>query len=65
MERSGVRFETFAHKGYKIAAQFFLVLLANFALLAGFFGIAATMRIAQEILCFLYAGFFYYPLSYN
>ena len=31
---------------------------ANFALLAGFFGIGATIRINQEMLCVPYAGFF-------
>ena len=31
---------------------------ANFALLAGFFGIGATIRIGGEMLCFPYAGFF-------
>ena len=31
---------------------------ANFALLAGFFGIGATIRIGQEMLCLQYAGFF-------
>ena len=35
MERSGIRFEHFAHKRCKIAAIFFF--LTNFALLAGFF----------------------------
>ena len=50
---------TFADKGCKIAVQFFSpsFFLANFALLAGFFVIGATIRIGREILCLPYAGF--------
>ena len=45
--------KTFAHKECKIAAtnltsSFFFT---NFALLAGFFDIGATIRIGREILC--------------
>ena len=51
--------KTFAHKGGKIAAQKkFVLFSANFALLAGFFGISATFRIGREMLCLPYAGFF-------
>ena len=50
--------KTFAHKGGKIAAQKkFVLFLANFALLAGFFGISATIGIGQEMLCLPYAEF--------
>ena len=42
----------------KIAAQKKVCFSANFALLAGFFGIGATIRIGREILCLPYAGFF-------
>ena len=37
--------KTFAYKGYKIVAQKEVCFLANFALLAGFFSIGATIRI--------------------
>ena len=50
--------KTFAYKGCKIDANFFLFFLANFVLLAGFFGIGATIRIGQEMLCLMYAVFF-------
>ena len=50
--------KTFAHKGCKIATQKKKCFSANFALLAGFFGIGATIRIGREILCLPYAGFF-------
>ena len=33
--------------------------MANFALLAGFFGSGATIRIGREILCLAYAGLFF------
>ena len=49
--------KTFAHKGCKIATQKKISFLANFALLAGFFGIGATIRIDREILCLPYVGF--------
>ena len=43
MERSGLRFKkTFAHKGSKISAQK-KSFSAKFALMAGFFGIGATI----------------------
>ena len=47
MERSGLRFKTFAHKGCKIGAQFFscCFLLPNFALQAEFVGTGATHRL--------------------
>ena len=48
----------FAHKECKIAGakkKFFFS--ANFALLAGFFGNGATIRIGREIVCLPYAGF--------
>ena len=51
--------KTFAYKGCKIAAQKKVSFLANFALLAGFFGIGATIRIGREMLCRPYAGFFF------
>ena len=51
--------KTFAHKGCRIAAQKKVSFSANFALLAGFFGIGATIRIGREIQCLPYAGFFY------
>ena len=47
MERSGLTLNTFAPKGCKIAAQKKCFFLANFALLAGFFGIGATIRSGQ------------------
>ena len=50
--------KTFAHNGCKIAAQEKVFFLTNFALLACFFGIGATIRIGRETLCLLYAGFF-------
>ena len=36
--------------------------MANFALLAGFFCIGATIRIVREMLCLPYAGFLYYAM---
>ena len=51
--------KTFAYKGCKITAQKNLLFSANFALIADFFfGIGATIRIGQELLCLPYAGFF-------
>ena len=50
-------FKIFAHKGCKIAAQKKVCFSANFALLAGLFGIGATIRIGQEMLCLPYMGF--------
>ena len=50
--------KTVAYKGFKIAAQK-KKNPANFALLAGFFGIGATIRISREMLCLPYAGFFF------
>ena len=44
MERSGLRFETFAHKRCKIAAQKKVVFLANFVLLAGFLAAQSSSR---------------------
>ena len=41
------------------ATKIALQSLSNFALLAGFFGIAATIRIGQEMFGLLYAGFFF------
>ena len=52
--------KTFAHKGCKIAAQKITFFSANFALIAGFFGIGATIRIDQEMLCFPHAEFLSY-----
>ena len=48
---------TFAHEGCKIAAQKKISFSANFALLAGFFGIGATIRTGREMFCLPYAGF--------
>ena len=39
--------KTFSHKEFKIAAQKKIVFLMNFALLAGFFGSGATIRIGR------------------
>ena len=50
--------KTFAHRGCKIAAKKKVCFLVNFALLAGFFCIIATIRIGREMLCLPYAGFF-------
>ena len=52
--------KTFAHKWCKIGAEKNCISLANFALLAGFFGISATICIGQEMLCLPYEGFLYY-----
>ena len=50
--------KTLAHMYCKIAAHFFIVVnVANIAWLAGFFGIGATIRIGQDMLCVPYAGF--------
>ena len=49
--------KTFTHKGCKIAAEKKKRKMASFALLAGFFGISATIRIGQEMLCLMYAVF--------
>ena len=49
--------KTFAYKGCKITAQFFFFFSANFALLAGFFGIGATIHIGGEMLHIPYEGF--------
>ena len=46
---------TFAYKGCKIAAQKKVCFSANFALIAEFFGIGATIRIGREMLCLPYA----------
>ena len=51
--------KTFAYKGCKIAAQKKSFFSANFALLAGFFGIGATIRIGREMLRLPYAGFLF------
>ena len=45
-------------KGVKLPRKKKLVFAAIFALLAGFFGIGATIRIGREMLCLPYAGFF-------
>ena len=50
--------KTFAYKGCQIAAKKKGSFSANFALLAGFFGIGATIRIGREMLRLPYAGFF-------
>ena len=51
--------KTFAYKGFKIVAQQKKVCFStNFALLAGFFGIGATIRISREMLCLPYAELF-------
>ena len=63
--------KTFAHKGCKIAVQKKLVFAANFALLAGFFGIlgppycgiGTTIRIGREMLCLPHAVFFFKVIS--
>ena len=57
MTRGGLRFESFANKECKIAAQEEKK-IENFAILAGFFGIGATIRIGREMRCLPYAGFF-------
>ena len=58
--------KTFVHKGWKVTAPKTMFILAKFALLAGFFfGIGATIRIGQEMLCLLYAGFFIYDIEYQ
>ena len=50
--------KSFVHKGCQIAAQKkFFSSSVKFALLAGFFGIEATIRIDREILFLLYAAF--------
>ena len=53
-KKVGLRF------GVKLLRKKKLYFLANFALLSGFFGISATIRIAicQEMLGLPYAGFF-------
>ena len=43
MERSGLRFYFFAHKGCKIVAHFFFDFLTDFALLAGFFLVSVLL----------------------
>ena len=48
--------KTFAYKGWKIAAQKELF-SGKLSLISGFVGIGATIRIGQEMLCVLYAGF--------
>ena len=57
MERRGLRFEIFCSYRVKNAAQ--KKIMANFDILANFFGIGATIRIGQEIPCLPYAGFFW------
>ena len=49
--------KAFAYSQLPIAAQKKLFLSASFALLAGFLGINATIRIGWEILGLPYAGF--------
>ena len=58
MEKVVSHCKTFGHKGCKIASQRKNSFLANFALLARFFGIGATIRIGREMLCLPYAGYF-------
>ena len=54
MERSGLRFETFSHKGCTISAE---KKMGEFCLTKEhFFGIGATIHIGREILCLPYAG---------
>ena len=49
--------KTFSHKECKIAAQKNKVFIfLNFSLLAGCFGIGATIRIGREMLCLPYVG---------
>ena len=55
----------FAYKGCTIAALKKFVFSLNFALLAGFFGIGATIRIGREMLCLPYAGFFIFALLFK
>ena len=43
--------KTFAYKGCKIVVQKKLFFLTNFALITGFFGIDATIRIGREMFC--------------
>ena len=52
--------KTLAYKECKIAACKKFNFSANFALLAGFFGIGATIRIGREMVCLPCAGFFTY-----
>ena len=56
MERSGLTFEHFVSKWSKIAAQK-KVFLCWFCLGPPSYGIGATIRIGQEMLCLLYAEF--------
>ena len=51
-------FFSFAHKGYKIAAQKSLIFDKFCFTSRIFFCIGATMRIGQEMICLPYAGFF-------
>ena len=57
MKRSGLRFKKLLLiKGVKLPHKK-VSFLANFALLAGFFVIGATIRIGREMIYFPYAGF--------
>ena len=59
MERSGLRFKYFVHKGYKITAYKSWI-FDKFCLTSRiFFGIGATIRIGREMLCLLFEGFFF------
>ena len=63
LERNGLIFETFAHKWYKIAAQFVFCFFGEFCLTSKIFCIGATVRIGRELLCLPYAGLFLYLCS--
>ena len=52
-------FKNFTYKGCKIAAPIKVCFLAIFASQAGFFGIGATLRIGQKMLCLPYAGLYF------
>ena len=55
--------KTFAHKGFKIAMQKKVCFLANFAVVAVFFVIGATICIGQEMLSLPDGGFFFTEYS--
>ena len=57
--------KTLAYKGCKITVEKKLVFSANFALVAGFFGIGAIIRIGQKMLCLPYAGFLKAHMKYE